>query len=214
MQEIIFISGEIGPMYNDFDSPIAGGIVLVKDIFGEGYNYMTWPDDANRIHIYNSNNKEISHIDFPKGYENGDSEAGFQDDEDCAFLTIGKNLYFVIQSLIKIGSEDEDETYTAFYRIDDINNSVKLVSVAPSAKISPRAPRKGENVTVTVDSEMEGKDCIVQVVSASGKSMMEKKIPSGQSNLEISTAGFPKGVYVVTVYSEDVQKEAAKIIIR
>ncbi|MDE5997912.1 MAG: T9SS type A sorting domain-containing protein [Muribaculaceae bacterium] len=214
MEAINFISGEIGTMEAESDSPIEGGNLLVKDIFGEGYNYMCYPDDANRIHIYDSNNKEISHIDFPKGYTFRDNNEDFRDDEDCAFLTLGKNLYFVIGNLFKIGSEDEDEAVTAFYRIDGFNSNVSLVSIAPSAKIGPRAPRKGEKVTVSVDSDLIATDCMIQVVSASGQTVYDAKIPAGQSQLEISTTGLSKGVYVVTVSAEGVSKEAAKIIIR
>ena len=214
MVDINLISGEIGAMQIEYDTPIAGGNMLVKDIFGEGYNYLSYPDDSNRIHIYNSKNKEISHIDFPKGYEHGDSQETFRDDEDCAFLTLGKNIYFVIGNLIKMGSEDEDESYTAFYRIDGLNNDVALISISPSAKVGPRAPRKGEKVTVTVDSELVANDCMVQVVSASGQTVYDAKIPAGQSQLEISTTGFSKGVYVVTVSAAGLSKEAAKIIIR
>lgn len=211
LEYINLITDELGTKEFGLDGPICGCIVLVKDIFGEGYTYMGWPSETNRIHIYSSDNKEISHIDLPKGYES----RYYLRDEDIAFLSLSNNLYIVIGNLVKSGSNEDDEsTYTAFYRIDTTNNGVSLVSVAPSAKIGPRAPRKGENVIVTVDSELVENDCMVQVVSASGQTVYDTKIPSGQSQLEISTAGFSKGVYVVTVSAAGVSKEAAKIIIR
>lgn len=205
LDDIHFVFGSLGNIESDHDL-IDNSLALLKDVFAPGYNYMCLSHNEMGIDIYNSENKKVSYIEFPKGYEYEYYVTEY------GFLIMDKYKYFVIKDLSK-GKNDKEQC-VAFYRIDNINSSVKLVSVASSAKISPRAPRKGENVTVTVDSEMEAKDCIIQVVSASGKSIMEKKIPSGQSQVEISTDGFPKGVYVVTVYSEDVQKEAAKIIIR
>lgn len=122
-------------------------------------------------------------------------------------------MYFIVGGLTKKGSDDDEEC-TAIYSIESNSGSVALVSVAPSAKISPRTPRKGENVSVSIDSELVGKDCIVNVVSSSGQTVLETRMPEGESQFDINTSRFSKGVYVVTVSAEGVSKEAAKIIIR
>ncbi|MDE6380351.1 MAG: T9SS type A sorting domain-containing protein [Muribaculaceae bacterium] len=111
--------------------------------------------------------------------------------------------------------DDDGEEYT-YTRLNSGGNagSVALVSVAPSARVSPRAPRKGENVSVSIDLELVGKDCIVNVVSSSGQTVLETRMPEGESHLNINTSRFSKGVYVVTVSAEAVSKEVAKIIIR
>lgn len=181
---------------------MTGWIFLVKDIFGSGYNYLLWDEVSEEFVVFNSDNQKITSIDAPSGYEIiGD---------DITYLKLGKNVYLVLDMYNK----QNDYYYTAFYRINDTGNSVSLVSMAPSARISPRVPRKGEKVTVTVGSEMQERNCQVQVVSASGQTVMNSEIPAGQSQLDINTSRLSKGVYVVTVSSEGVSKEAAKIIIR
>ncbi|MDE6511704.1 MAG: T9SS type A sorting domain-containing protein [Muribaculaceae bacterium] len=55
---------------------------------------------------------------------------------------------------------------------------------------------------------------MVQVVSASGHTMLAAKLPAGQNQLDIDTSGFPQGMYVVTVSGNGTNKEVAKIIVR
>lgn len=201
------ISGEYGAIEPYDSSMVYNGSYLLKDIFGDGYQYLVMNENEDGFGVYNSDNKRIASIDFPAGYERDSYE------ESQAFMAIGKKLYFLVGGLTKKGSDD-DEWCTAIYSIGSNPGSVALVSVAPSAKISPRAPRKGENVSVTIDSELVGKDCIVNVVSSSGQTVFETRMPESESQLDINTSRFSKGVYVVTVSAEGVNKEAAKIIIR
>ncbi|MDE6697414.1 MAG: T9SS type A sorting domain-containing protein, partial [Muribaculaceae bacterium] len=158
--------------------------------------------------VYNSDNNKIGSIDFPSGYERD-----WDDYDKQAFMAIGKRLYFIVGGLTKKGYDDDEEC-TAIYSIESNPGSVSLVSVAPTAKISPRTPRKGENVCVSIDSELVGKDCLLNVVSSSGQTVLEARIPEGENQFYINTSKFSKGVYVVSVSSEGVSKETAKIIIR
>ncbi|MDE6343053.1 MAG: T9SS type A sorting domain-containing protein [Muribaculaceae bacterium] len=203
IEDIVIVMGEFGSFDKDYYFAEEYNF-LVKDIFAPGYTYMCYADGGKGIDIYNSDNKKVSSIDFPKGYKSYDI--------DASFLILGKKKYFVISNLDKEGSDDS--WATAFYRIDDNGSNVALVSVAPSAKVSPRSPRKGETVSVTIDDEFAGKNCMVQVVSASGQKVLDAKIPAGQTRLDINTSGLSKGVYAVSVSANGISKEATKIIIR
>ncbi len=123
-------------------------------------------------------------------------------------LKLGGNLYIVADA----ENIEEGKDYSIVYRLDS-NNSVSLVTMAPTSKVSPRNPRRGENVTVSLDSTVS-EGAMVQVVSASGQTMLNTKIAAGQTQLDINTSGFNQGVYVVTVSSNGSSKEAAKIIVR
>ena len=206
--EFYLISGEYGAIEPYGNSVMDNCFYLLKDIFGDGYQYLAMNENEDGFGVYNSDNNKIASIDFPAGYERD-----WEEEDNQAFMAIGKKLYFIVGGFTKKGSDDEEEC-TAIYSIESNPGSVALVSVAPSAKISPRAPRKGEKVSVSIDSELVGKDCIVNVVSSSGQTVLETRMPEGKSQLDINTSRFSKGVYVVTVSAEGVSKEAAKIIIR
>lgn len=150
--------------------------------------------------VYNSSNEEVARIDLPKGFD-GNSWT-------LNLLKLGGNLYIVADA----ENIEEGKDYSIVYRLDS-NNSVSLVTMAPTSKVSPRNPRRGENVTVSLDSSV-GEGSMVQVVSTSGQTMLNTKIPAGQTQLDINTSGFNQGVYVVTVSSNGSSKEAAKIIVR
>ncbi len=206
LEEIQIISGEIGTM--EFEPDLLGnesGYILIKDIFGNGYNFLMLAE--NEIKVFDTESKEIAHMNIPAGYEVP------YDDSVYAFLRLGDNIYFKV-GLHKDGDSYWEENFIAFYKIDSNGNGVSLVAIAPAAKVSPRAPRKGENVTVTIDPEMINSGCLVQVISASGQTVLESKVPAGQTDLNINTSNFAKGVYVVNVSDNSVTKESAKIIIR
>lgn len=128
-------------------------------------------------------------------------------DDDIYLFTLGPNKFVAIP----VRDADRND-FNLVYRIDS-NNSVSFVTAAPTSKVSPRNPKRGENVTVSLDSSV-GEGAMVHVVSASGQTMLNTKIPVGQTQLDINTSGFNQGVYVVTVMSNGTSKEAAKIIVR
>lgn len=151
--------------------------------------------------VYDSTGKEVMRFDIPSGYESHRDEV--------SYIRVGENRYVVMD----MDNSSTGESYVAVYKISE-SNKVSQVALAPCSKVSPRAPKKGEVVTVTVDSPVGGDGAIVQVVSASGQSMLNTKIPAGQNKLDINTSGFSQGMYVVTVSGNGVSKEAAKIIVR
>lgn len=150
--------------------------------------------------VYDSSNNEVLTINLPAGYTKW---------YDIDFFQMGDKRYLALE-----GVEDEKgEEYLLVYRLEN-NNSVSFVTAAPSSKVSPRNPKRGEKVSVTIDTPVGNGDAMVQVVSASGQTMLSKKIPAGQTQLDIDTSGFSQGMYVVTVSGNGVSKEAAKIIVR
>ncbi len=207
IENIRIISGELGPV--DYNPDALGssedGFILFKDIFGNGYNFLMAADDG--IKVFNSECNEIAQLNIPNGYELT------EDWDSFAFLRLGNSIYFKA-GLHKDGDQYYDQNFIALYKIDDNGNGVSLVAIAPAAKVSPRAPRKGENVTVTISSEMSGRDCMLQVTSTSGQTIFDTKIPTGQTQIDINTSSFPKGVYVVSVVDNGDIRETAKIIIR
>lgn len=149
--------------------------------------------------VYDSSNNEVARIDLPKGYD-GESY--------MTFIRLGEKRY------IALDAENADgEWFNIIYRLDS-NNNVSFVTAAPTSKVWPRNPRRGEKVNVTLDSAVVSDGAIVHVVSAAGQTLFNSKIPSGQTSLDINTSGFQQGMYVVTVSGNGITKEAAKIIVR
>ena len=200
---------------------------LTNGIFGDDYHYImpiyeakdfekkveyygkpgwiyqkTWGTryDITGFTVYDSSNNEVTSFRLPDGYVGS-----------CYvnFFQLGDNRYIGMEDV----EDNEGEHYLVIYRIDS-DNSVSFVTAAPSPKVSPRNPRRGEKVSVTLDSTVGMKGAMVQVVSASGQTMLSTKLPAGQNRFDINTSGFSQGMYVVTVSDNGVTREAAKIIVR
>ena len=150
--------------------------------------------------VYDSSNNEVMSFKYPAGYTRG---------YEPYFFQMGEKRYIGIDEV----EDAEGNEYLLIYHIGN-DNSVSFVTAAPSSKVSPRNPKRGEKVSVTLDTPVGNGDAMVQVVSTSGRTMLSKKIPSGQTLLDIDTSGFSQGMYVVTVSGNGVSKEAAKIIVR
>lgn len=198
---------------------------LTGGIFGDGYHYIvqtyelrnfeevyeynpewiyrkSWGNryESTGYVIYDFSGKEVMSFKYPSGYYGG---------YDLFFFQMGENKYLGIEDV-----RDTNGDYCLLiYRLEN-NNSVSFVTAAPSSKVSPRNPKRGEKVSVTIDTPVGNGDAMVQVVSTSGQTMLSKKIPAGQTQLDIDTSGFSQGMYVVTVSGNGVSKEAAKIIVR
>ncbi len=153
--------------------------------------------------IYDSSNKQIASFDLPAG--------DWRYVEELYYFTMGDIRYFAIECEGRYGNSDNG--WLVVYRLDS-NNNVSFVTAAPTANISPRNPKRGEKVTVSLDSAVGTEGAMVQVVSASGQTMLSTKVPAGQSQLDINTSGFSQGIYVVNVFGSGINKEAAKIIVR
>lgn len=151
--------------------------------------------------VYDSSNNEVTSFKVPAGYTSRYS--------DMWFFQMGDNRYIGLDDV----EDSEGEYYLVMYRLDS-DNSVSFVTAAPSTKVSPRNPKRGEKVSVTLDAAVGSAGAMVQVVSASGQTMLDTKLPAGQTQLDINTSGFSQGMYVVTVSGNGITKEAAKIIVR
>ncbi len=204
VEDMTYATSEYGSLAQQ-DNTFSLELSVVKDLFGPGFQFFMCDYDASAIRVFNSKNKEIASMSIPDGYD--------FDSQECSILKLGDTFYFLVRLYVGEESEGSDHKM-AFYRIDNNGSGASLVAIAPAAKVSPRAPRKGETVTVTIDSEMVNSGCMVQVVSASGQTVLDTKVPAGQSQLDINTSSFSKGVYVVNVSENGVSKENAKIIIR
>lgn len=156
--------------------------------------------------VYDSSNKEVATLEIPGGYHVNNSE-------HLEFIRLGNKKYIAVD-IDKEGTTEYGKDYfTAIYLIDG-NNSVKLLAISPSSKVSPRTPRQGETVTVTFDDSSISSERTVQVVSSNGHLMQQTKIPAGQNSLDIDTSRLQQGMYIVSILTEGREREAAKIIVR
>ncbi|MDE5793642.1 MAG: T9SS type A sorting domain-containing protein [Muribaculaceae bacterium] len=199
-------------------------LYLSRGLFSEEFNYVVTKYEPRSFQEEKKNgNGEIAYKAWGTRYE----LTGFDvyDDSGKVLMTFDIPSEYIVRYsdlyLFKLGynrfatipvKDGDDKEYQIVYRID-ANNTVSFVTAAPTSKISPRNPKRGENVTVSLDSSI-GEGAMVQVVSASGQIMLNSKIPAGQTQLDINTSGFNHGVYVVNVSNNGSSKEAAKIIVR
>ena len=200
---------------------------LTKGIFGDDYHYImpiyeakdfekqeeyyakpgwvyqkTWGMryDITGFTVYDSSNNKVTSFRLPEGYIGGDY---------VNFFTLGDNRYIGLEDV----EDSEGESYLIIYRLDS-DNKVSFVRAAPSTKVAPRNPKRGEKVSVILETPVGNGGATVQVVSASGRTMLSTKLPAGKNQLDINTSDFPQGMYVVAVSGDGVTKEAAKIIVR
>lgn len=153
------------------------------------------------IKVISENGSTVATVKFPEGmYAYNEPDIYLYDLNDTAFL---------IASVQKT----ENDYYYIVYELTNGGSSLKMVGTPMSVSVSPRAPRVGENVTVSL-GEPAGKDCVVEVVSTSGRTVLRRQMTAGATATSINTADFNKGIYVVTVKGEDKAREAAKIIVR
>ncbi len=150
--------------------------------------------------VFNSSNKEVAYFDIPEGYI-------CNYDFSPKFLRLGDKRY------ISIRTESSSEYFDVLYRLDEINK-VCPIAIIPITKVSPRAPRRGEVVTVTFDEKTIPLPKTINIISTSGQNVHKVKLSGGQSSLDIDTSRLNQGMYVVTVLTDGNSKEAAKIIVR
>ena len=155
---------------------------------------------------YDSSGNVVATIEIPDGYLVSDSES-------IDFFKINEKRYIAID-LGKPGTTEYGYDYfTVVYRLDGDSN-VTRVAITPSTKVSPRAPKQGERVTVSFDESSIGSQKTINVVSLSGRNVYSTKLPAGESSIDIDTSRLSQGMYVVTVSADGKNQEAAKIIVR
>lgn len=153
--------------------------------------------------IYDSEGNLVSSIQLPQGLY---SIAASRD--DLRYMDINGKRYVICPVI-----NDDNEYYYVVYRLDDRSN-LTMVATTPASKIAPRAPRRGENVTVTLNEKVAAAGCVIRVVSTNGQTVMQENVPAGQSTFDINTSRFPQGIYVVSVSSSEANTDVAKIVIR
>lgn len=213
--EYIALFPENGGDYEDYH--------LTHGIFSDDYNYVigdygkkvyNYVDDYNGtkrwgtesvmtgLKIYSSNGNVISSITFPSGYYTHSNNYLY-------VIKMGDKLYLMV------GVEtDESDDYYIVYKLDKNNSSVTQVAIAPCSKISPRTPRKGENVIVSLDPKYAADGCMVNVISTDGRVMLQKKVEVGQTEMTFNTSNYPQGLYIVRISGGVDTAEVAKIIVR
>lgn len=167
----------------------------------ETETYKVWGERAisSGYNVYNSTNELVCSIEVPQGFNGGRLKFAEMGGKKMIICNLDDN-------------NDDEVSATAFYQIDE-NNNVSFVKMT-EPKVSPRNPRQGERVTVSIDEQFAGENVSVNVVSADGQIVMKDRIRNGQSTLDIDTSRFKQGMYVVTVSGKGKTSEAAKIIVR
>lgn len=176
-----------------------------------GETYKEWGTNnlANGFEVYDLNKKLITSIKLPSGlYIYG---------SNIDFLNLSGKKYIVVlattkEGLLIEGTHNGDESIV-IYSLDKQTKATQI-AIAPVGKVSPRDPRKGETVTVTVDDKYSNEGCIVNVVSTEGRTMLRRQIAPGENSIQFNTDSFPQGVYIVTFSGKSGKSEAAKIIVR
>lgn len=107
----------------------------------------------------------------------------------------------------------ESNTEQTFYEIDPTSSSVKAVRTS-DVKISPRALRRSENVTIETGETDAKVSREVVVTSADGRVIDRRTIPAGVTSTQISTGRMASGLYNFTVYAKGKRLENGKIIVR
>lgn len=151
--------------------------------------------------VFNDKNEEVFACDLPAGYSG--------DFYEIFYFEMGGKKYIAIEAW-----DEKDERYSLIYRLDGNSKLPSQIAIRPSSNVSPRAPMRGELVTVTLGENAAKNGCNVNIVSANGQTVMRSKVAAGESTLSIDTARLQKGVYVVTVNTANSSSEAAKIIVR
>lgn len=156
------------------------------------------------ISAVSENGATVASTKYPTGY--------FSNHQPDIYLYDLDGTAFLVVSLHKDDNQYDDDYYVV-YELTDGGSSLKMVGTPMSVGVSPRAPRIGENVTVSL-GEPAGKDCFVEVVSSTGRTVLRRKMTAGDTSTSINTADFNKGIYIVTVNGQGNAREAAKIIVR
>ena len=154
---------------------------------------------------YDSSGNVVATIEIPDGYS--------ADSQTLDFFKLNEKRYITIDIMKPGTTEYGYDEFTVVYRLDGDSN-VTRVAITPSTKVSPRAPKQGERVTVSFDESSIGSQKTINVVSLSGRNVYSTKLPAGESSIDIDTSRLSQGMYVVTVSADGKNQEAAKIIVR
>ena len=187
------------PCYIDFQ-PSCGGdygeFLITKGLFSDDFNYVLKTE--NGLGIYDLNQNLISTIPSPAGY----TLFG-----DLNYLVMGDKKYLLVYA----ETTTENRAYIV-YQIDN-NSRINQVAINPLKKISPRTPRQGEYVNISFDEIDMDEEHLISVYSIDGKILLQQTSAAGESEVQISTANLPQGIYTIAVNGVSGRSESTKIIV-
>ena len=102
------------------------------------------------------------------------------------------------------------------YLINNENSNVRLekVSVPNGMKLFPSVTRKNTMVTVDLGDKLNGKDGMIFVTDANGKTVYTQEVDADVHSTQIPTSRLASGLYIVSLKTPDCNYETAKLIIR
>ncbi len=151
--------------------------------------------------VVSQNGAVVSEVRYPAGYYSYGGE--------CLDLYIMDDVNYLLAEV----RNEQEERYHIVYEINPKSASLSMVSAPRRVSVSPATPVKGTDVTVDL-GEAAGEDCLVNVVSASGRAVMSIRVEPGANGTRIDTGRLERGLYIVTVNDGKNSREATKIVVR
>ncbi|MDE6577426.1 MAG: hypothetical protein K2J82_05955 [Muribaculaceae bacterium] len=188
---------------------------VTRGIFNNEFNYIL-PSTENvgsqynlikGFKVFNTEGVEITSITLPEGYYQNQYVNQIQ------YVSINGTQYIMVGNCSRPNDTSDNNYYTIVYRLDALTRATQI-ALLENTRISPRTPRQGETVTVSLNDDIKSKGCVVNVVASDGRTMIQRNLPAGETTFSFNTAGFPQGMYVVTTAGKKGKTEAAKIIVR
>ncbi|MDE6299281.1 MAG: T9SS type A sorting domain-containing protein [Muribaculaceae bacterium] len=156
--------------------------------------------------VFNPEGVEITSIILPEGYYQNNYVNQIQ------YVSLNGTKYILVGGCSRLNDTSYNTEYTVVYNLDTLSRATQI-ALLENIHISPRTPRKGETVTVSLNDEGQSEGCVVNVVASDGRTLIQKNIPAGENTFTFNTAGFPQGLYIVTTSAKEGKAEAAKIIV-
>ncbi len=157
--------------------------------------------------VYNLDGVEISSIALPDGYYQNKYV------NQIRYISMNGTKYIMVGNCNRLNDSSDYNSYTVVYKLDSLTRATQI-ALLENTQISPRTPRQGEIVTVSLKDAIQSKGCVVNVIASDGRTMLQKNLPAGETTFTFNTADFPQGMYVVTTAGKEGKTEAAKIIVR
>ena len=183
---------------------------ITYGVFADEYSYILLKDG--KYNVYNLDGKLITTIQAD-GYN--------LDSEDICYLPIKDKKYLLVEDVVDVKPEygedgsiiTEGKSVALVFSLD-ISTGVNQIAALPTGKVFPKAPRRGENIKVTLGEQLRNEKCLIKVYSTDGQCVSSQTSNPGQEEVQVSTHRFNHGVYVVNITSESGKTENTKIIIR
>ncbi|MDE6294921.1 MAG: T9SS type A sorting domain-containing protein, partial [Muribaculaceae bacterium] len=186
---------------------------ITYGVFTDEYSYILLKDG--KYNVYNLDGNIITTIQA-EGY-NLPHCPGY----GICYLPIKDKKYLLVEDVVDVKPEygedgsviTEGKSVALVFSLD-INTGVNQIAALPTGKVFPKAPRRGENIKVTLGEQLRNEKCLIKVYSTDGQCVSSQATNPGQEEVQVSTHRFNHGVYVVNITSESGKTENTKIIIR